>query len=319
VIPGKKYTPEDLLDIGKRRWWLIVVPFLVVSIGTAIYARLTPNLYRSETVILVVPQQIPESYVRATVTSRIEDRLQSIEQQILSRTFLERIILDFDLYAFARKTTVMENVVETMRRQHISIETVKGDAFRVSYVSGDPETAKKVTERLAQLFIEENRRGREILANGTNQFLESQLEDARQRLAEHEKKVEDYRRQYAGQLPTQVESNLQVIQNTQLQVQALVESIDRDRDRRMVLERSIADATAPDARAEAVIVPPPVATAEASIGDQVASARHALQALLARLTPEHPDASCGIWRHSCRRRSCRPRAPRLPRQRPFFT
>jgi uncharacterized protein involved in exopolysaccharide biosynthesis len=135
VIPGKKYTPEDVLDIGKRRWWLIVVPFLVVSIGTAVYARLTPNLYRSETVILVVPQQIPESYVRATVTSRIEDRLQSIEQQILSRTFLERIILDFDLYAFARKTTVMENVVETMRRQDISIETVKGDAFRVSYVS----------------------------------------------------------------------------------------------------------------------------------------------------------------------------------------
>src|SRR4029077_21078538 len=141
--------PEDLLDISKRRWWLIVLPFLVVSIGTATYARLLPNLYRSETVILVVPQQIPESYVRATFTTRIEDRLQSIQQQILSRTFLERIILDFDLYAKARKTTVMENVVETMRRQDISIETVKGDAFRLSYVSGDPETARKVTERLA--------------------------------------------------------------------------------------------------------------------------------------------------------------------------
>ena len=188
MIPGKKYTPEDLLDIAKRRWWLIVLPFLVVSIGTAIYARLLPNLYRSETVILVVPQQIPESYVRATFTTRIEDRLQSIQQQILSRTFLERIILDFDLYARARKTTVMENVVETMRRRDISIETVKGDAFRVAYVSGDPQIAMKVTERLAALFIEENRHDREVLANGTNQFLESQLEDARRRLAEHEKR-----------------------------------------------------------------------------------------------------------------------------------
>jgi polysaccharide chain length determinant protein (PEP-CTERM system associated) len=261
-----------------------------VSIGTAVYARLLPNLYRSETVILVVPQQIPESYVRATFTTRIEDRLQSIQQQILSRTFLERIILDFDLYARARKTTVMENVVETMRRQDISIETVKGDAFRLSYVSGDPETARKVTERLAVLFIEENRRDREILATGTNQFLESQLEDARRRLEEHEKKVENYRRQYSGQLPTQVESNLQVIQNTQLQVQALVESIDRDRDRRVVLERSIADATAPDAKAEVTtLVPAAATTADSPIGDQVESARRALQALQARLKPEHPD------------------------------
>src|SRR4029077_279561 len=152
--------PEDLLDISKRRWWLIVLPFLVVSIGTATYARLTPNLYRSETVILVVPQQVPESYVRATVTSRIEDRLQSIGQQILSRTFLERIIVDFDLYPKARKTTVMENIVDDMRRKDISIEPIKGDAFKVSYVSGNPHIAMKVTERLASLFIEENRRDR---------------------------------------------------------------------------------------------------------------------------------------------------------------
>ena len=237
-----------------------------------------PNLYRSETVILVVPQRIPESYVRATVTSRIEDRLQSIGQQILSRTFLERIILDFDLYADARRKVVMENIVETMRRRDIAIETVKGDAFKVSYVSGDPQVAMKVTERLAALFIEENRRDREILADGTNQFLESQLEDARRRLAEHEKKVEDYRRQYAGELPSQVESNRQVIQNTQLQVQALVESMDRDRDRRIVLERSIADTMA-DAKSDTPMPIAPTATgAEPSADAELDAARRALQA-----------------------------------------
>jgi polysaccharide chain length determinant protein (PEP-CTERM system associated) len=293
VIPGKKYTPEDLLDIAKRRKWLIAVPFLVVSIVTAVFARLTPNLYRSETVILVVPQQISENYVHSTVTNNIESRLQSIGQQILSRTFLERIILDFDLYPKARKTVVMENIVEDMRKRDISIEPIKGDAFRVSYVSGDPQIAKNVTERLASLFIEENRRDREVLANGTSQFLETQLADARRRLAEHEKKVEDYRRRYSGELPTQVESNLQVIQNTQLQVQALVDSIDRDRDRLMILERSIADATAaaaesksegPSARAAGATPGEPL-----SVADQLEAARRALQALEQRLTPEHPD------------------------------
>lgn len=290
MIPGKTYTPEDLLDIGKRRWWLIVLPFVLVTAGTAINSRLTPNLYRSETVILVVPQRIPESYVRSTVTSRIEDRLQSIGQQILSRTFLERIVLDFNLYPEVRHSAPMENIVEDMRRRDISIEPIKGDAFKVSYVSGNPEIAMKVTDRLASLFITENRRDREVLADGTNQFLESQLEDARRRLAEHEKKVEEYRRRYSGQLPTQVESNLQVIQNTQLQVQALVESTDRDRDRRIVLERSIADAAAADPKADGLIAATPATTnAPMTPADQLEAARHALETLQARLTPQHPD------------------------------
>ena len=169
MLPGKTYAPEDFVAIAMRRKWAIILPFVIIAIGTVVVAHYLPNRYRSETVILVVPQQISESYVRAalTTTSRIEDRLQAIAQQILSRTFLERIIVDFDLYPQARKTAVMENIVENMRRKDISIEPIKGDAFKVSYISGDPQIAMKVTERLAALFIEENRRDREILADGT--------------------------------------------------------------------------------------------------------------------------------------------------------
>jgi len=165
---------------------------------------------------------------------------------------------------------------------------VKGDAFKVTYVSGDPKAAMEVTNRLASLFIEENRRDREVLADGTNQFLESQLEDARRRLAEHEKKVQEYRQQYSGELPTQVQSNLQVIQNTQLQVQAIVESIDRDRDRRIVLERSIADAIAADERSAGAGTSPVEAQASPE-EEELETARRTLRELQGRLTSEHPD------------------------------
>src|ERR671919_408944 len=101
MLPGKKYTPEDVLVILRRRVWWLLVPFAVVGAGAAIYARLLPDVYRSETVILVVPQRVPESYVRSTVTTRIEDRLQTIRQQILSRVRLEQIIRDFNLYSEA--------------------------------------------------------------------------------------------------------------------------------------------------------------------------------------------------------------------------
>src|SRR5262245_5846381 len=104
MLPGKAYKPEDILLILRRRTWFLLVPFAIVSAATAVYSRALPDIFRSDTLILVVPQRVPETYVRSTVTTRIEDRLQSITQQILSRTRLERVIQDFDLYVEQRRT-----------------------------------------------------------------------------------------------------------------------------------------------------------------------------------------------------------------------
>ena len=294
MIPGKKYAPEDLALIAWRRKWWAVLPALLIAGVAYVWVRELPNQYRSDTLILVVPQRVPESYVKSTVTTRIEDRLQSITQQILSRTRLERIIQDFNLYPEARKTAIMEDVVERMRGS-IYVQVVKGDAFRVSFTSDEARTAMRVTERLASLFIEENLRDREVLAEGTNQFLEAQLEDARRRLIETERKVEEYKRHYDGELPDQKEANMQGLHNLEMQLQSLTESVNRDRDRHLALERQIADLETPaDPSA-----PTPVATAQpvgadgllanATPAQQLAAAQENLRGMQTRLTPQHPD------------------------------
>ena len=71
MLPNQQYTPDDILRIAKRRIWLVLLPFIATTIGVAAFTRTLPNKYRSETVILVVPQRVPEDYVRSTVTSRI--------------------------------------------------------------------------------------------------------------------------------------------------------------------------------------------------------------------------------------------------------
>jgi uncharacterized protein involved in exopolysaccharide biosynthesis len=113
----------------------------------------------------------------------------------------------------------MEDIVNDMRAD-IDVKMIKGDAFYVRYVSNDARTAMKVTERLASLFVEDNLRDREVLTEGTNQFLESQLDDARRRLLEHEKKLEEYRKKYAGELPSQMQPNMNASQAAQNQMQA---------------------------------------------------------------------------------------------------
>jgi polysaccharide chain length determinant protein (PEP-CTERM system associated) len=291
VLPGKRYTPDEILYILKRWRWLVLTPWVVIAIGTAGVARMLPDRYRSESVIQVVPPRVPDGYVRTATTTRLDARLPVITQQILSRTRLERIIQDFGLYPKERANQLMEDIVAAMRTD-INVQIVKGDAFQVSYLSGDAKTAMKVTERLASLFVEENLRDREGLAEGANQFLESQLDEARRRLVDHEKKLEEYRRRYNGELPSQTQSNLQVISNTQGQLQAMSESINRDRDRRLMLERMLADAdidTAAVAVARPVTPAAPEPPAPPTAVAQLEAAKTQLHAMELRLKPEHPD------------------------------
>jgi uncharacterized protein involved in exopolysaccharide biosynthesis len=180
MLPGKTYTPDDIRTILWRGRWWILLPFAAGLAFAPVIASYVPELYRSETVLMVIPQRIPDSYVRSTVTASVEDRLIAISDQILSRTRLERIITEFDLYPEERRVSPMEDVVETMRGRDIELRPPgREQSFRVSFTSTDPTTAQKVAARLASMFIDENLREREKLAENTSVFLESQLEDAK--------------------------------------------------------------------------------------------------------------------------------------------
>lgn len=290
MLPGKKYAPEDILRIAWRRKWLIVLPFAAVSIATALVASLLPDRYRSDTLILVVPQRVPESYVKSTVTTNIEDRLSSISQQILSRTRLEQIIREFNLYQRERRYGLMEDIVDQMRKD-IDVQVVKGDAFRVSFISPDPRTAMKVADRLASAFIDESLTDRTVLAESTTSFLETQLEDARRNLEDHEKKLAAYKMQHAGELPNDRDSNMQAINNLQMQVQAVIESTNRDKERRYQVEKTIADLSSVQSTTPNVTISgdDPTSVAGGSVAAQLEAARAQLRILEMRYKPDHPD------------------------------
>lgn len=289
MIPGKQYSLDTLFEVAKRRRWLIILPMVVVGVIGALVVAYLPNVYRSETLILVVPQRVPESYVRSTVTARIEDRLQAISQQILSRTRLEQIITDFNLYQKERADKqLMEDIVETMRTRDIDINVIKGDAFRVSYQASDPRLAMRVTERLGSLFIDESLRDREVLAEGTSQFLATQLDESRRQLVQVENKLQEYQRINNGELPAQMEANLQGQHNAEMALQTLGESLNRDREKRLLLERQITDIVeAPvEAKVDDKDKVPDMAT---TLESEYRTAQNALLALELKLKPEHPD------------------------------
>lgn len=280
-------TADEIFRTIVRHRWVILVPFAIGIALVPLLARLAPERYRSETLIMVVPQRVPDDYVKPTITESVEERLPAITDQILSRSRLERIIQEMDLYREERSREVMEDVVAQMRLDvQTGVVGREGDSFRVSYVSNDAETARRVTERLASLYIEQNLTDRNNQAESTSQFLATQLEQAKQRLVEQEKKLEQYQRQHSGQLPTQMQANLQAIQSSTTQLQAVRDNINRAQERRLLIERQIADTQA--------VPPAPVGASgeqatQLTTAQQLELARARLAAYLQRYTPNHPE------------------------------
>ena len=298
MLPGKTYTPDDYLRMAWRRRWFIAIPIVVIASATAVVSMFLPNRYRASTSILIVPQRVPENFVQPTVTADLGERLNVISQQILSRTRLERIVQEFNLYERERRRLLMEDVIEGMRRD-ISINIARARSrrdevnnFSVSFEANEARTAMRVTERLASLFVQENLEDRELLADQTDQFLKGQLEESRRRLLDQERKLQEFRTHNNGRLPDQVQSNLQLLQGAQLRLQTLTENNNRDRDRLSVLEKMLAEMPA-TSTASAVQPAQRRAGSEqiqtATAAQQLDAARSELRALQLRLKPDHPD------------------------------
>ena len=298
MLPGKKYALADYAAIGKRYWWIVACTSAIGLFVGLIVASTLEDSYQSEMLVQIVPQRVPDSFVQSTVTARTEDRMSSLEAQVKSRNQLERLIREFNLYSDDLARLPMEDVVNKMRSA-IAIELVRpqrhlpADAFYVRFTYGEPGVAAKVTSSIGNLFIAQNARERGELANAANQFLETELREAEARLERQEQTVERFRQANAGRLPTQADYNMQVIQTTQTQLQALVESTARDRDRRMLLERlhtdALAEPVAVTPAAAAAAAPGEAGTAAMPAGQQLQLARSQLTQMERRLTDEHPD------------------------------
>jgi len=237
----KSFNIHDYTEIFLRRIWYIVIPFIVIMAAAALYAFSLPKMYRATTLVLVTPQKVPESFVRPTVTSRIEDRLQSIRQEIMSRTRLEQVISEFKLYTEQAKPLSLEENIEHMRKNILVEIKGKEGYFTISYIGKDPKTVTMVTNKLASLFIEENLKLREQQAQGTSDFLSLELNATRAKLEEQERTVTLFKKQYMAELPEQRDANLKILEQLQLQSLKISDNVKAAQDRKLIIQKQLSD------------------------------------------------------------------------------
>jgi polysaccharide chain length determinant protein (PEP-CTERM system associated) len=222
---------------------------LAIVIGLLLVWKL-PRSYQSSTTVAVSSARVAPNVVGASESDK-SDRLRASSQQLLSRAVLERVIREERL----DRNGAMDGAVSSLRHNigvsesnsitpgstsQLSAEQ-KADlnSYQLTYTDGTPERAQRVLNRVAQAFVEENSKSREVRAQDTSQFVTAQLQASEQRLNALEARLRDAKEAYMGRLPEQTNANLQMVSALQRQLESAATATRGEQDRLTMIERQI--------------------------------------------------------------------------------
>ena len=287
---------QDIKGILRRQKTLFLVTFLAIFFLSVIVAFVLPPVYRSQSTILIEEQQIPQEFAQTTITSYVEERLQVITQQIMSRPRLLKIINQFNLYPDMRDRFTTEEIVQKLR-DAISFEMINTEvmdrrtgrpttatiAFTLAYEGENPSTVQKVANRLASLYLEANLKTREQRASNITTFLEQELKNLKTQIDEKESKISQFKQIHGQELPEYRTINMQALSRLNQQIDQAAMQIRSQQERKIYLEGQLAN------------VDPlmPVVTEEGKTmmnpRERLKYLRLQLISLQAQLSDKHPD------------------------------
>ncbi len=293
---GRTKTLSDYLVLLRRRRSLILGVGAALLAASAALAFLLPAVYRSTATILIEEQEIPPDLVRSAIATYADQRIETIKQQVLSRSTLWRIVEQYELYKSLRKRSPTEEVltrftkdiqIEVMNVKVIDKRTQNPTqatiAFTLAYDGESPALAQKVANELTSLFLNENLKTRERHAQETTTFLKRESENLARHILELEQKISAVKQRAGGALPELVQLNMQLMN------QAERELMDADRDIRSLRERKTF------LEGELATLKPHTPIISAS-GERLLDSAERLKALRAQLAsvsgyllPDHPD------------------------------
>ncbi|MDY6903926.1 MAG: hypothetical protein SWH61_04495 [Thermodesulfobacteriota bacterium] len=277
------------INLFIRRYRLIAIClFLAVSVAYPYYLKM-PNLYQSSASIIFQEQNINPSRMSPDEEMRIEEMVNTVTQQVLSRKNLEQIINRFDLYPSMRQNVPIENVMKRMRESDVSVNVARrrGNVFSVSYQGKDPQTVKKVTDTLAVKFIEENMRMREERAKERATYIREELQMSKEKLRKKEAQMRDYKQQYYNEMPDQRADNMQRLNSMQERLQEIQANIHNLEQTRLLVSEQISlrRAQLSDLSSSPVTDDEP----GSNLLQELAEARAEREALMAKYTEVHPS------------------------------
>lgn len=288
---------RDYLEIFWRRKYWILIPAVILMAVTAIVTYSLPATYKSEGLILIESQEIPQDLIRTTVTSYADQRIEVIKQRLMTTTRVMQIVNKYNLYSEERQKTPTTGPIVALFRENVAVNIVQANvtdpvsgrakrasiAFKVSFLDKSPQIAQQVANELVTEFLNENVRTRTDRAEDTTAFLKLEGDRMQKEVQQTEREIAEFRDQYSDSLPDLLQYNLSMVQNTQQEIAAAENQI-------MVLSDQITTMSMQLSMIPQHSTPGTVAGPQAS-PEQVAleRLRAELRSMQSRYSENHPD------------------------------
>lgn len=286
----REFTPSDYLAMLRRHWVLILILALVgPGIGYGV-SRYLPSRYKSSTLILVEQPSVPVEFVKPVDTTDVNERLASMQQQILSRTRLEPIIRQYGLFQSDASSMSMDDLVARLQKAIEVTPVLPMEATHAANLPGffvnvtlpDPRLAQEVCTSITSMFIEENLKSRQSRSEETTQFLEQQLQDSKKNLDEQDSKLAAFQSRYMGSLPDEANTNINLLNNLTSQLDASTEAISRAQQEKSLNQSMLSQQVAAWQATKTGQNPD-------TVQQQLTALESQLTSLQARYTDDYPD------------------------------
>ena len=291
MIPNRELTVAEISRVLRRYWWIPALMTVLMGFAGYVATLVLTKKYTSSTLVLVEQPTVPTEFVKPVVTDDLNHRLASMQEQILSRSRLQPIIEQYNLYPSLRSTTHMEDLVEKLRKA-VSVQLIQPmqgsdnkqpPGFHVSVTFDNPALAQQICAQITSMFMEQNVKRREQQAADTTEFLSQQLVEAKAKLDEQDKKLADFKSRNLGVLPEQEQTNLSILAGMNTQLESITQALGRAQQDKAFNQTMLSQQEATWKAQQGGLQNPD------SLEQQMAMLQDQLTALLAKYTPEHPD------------------------------
>ena len=248
------FTPQDYLNILKRRKKAILLPFFSILVIALVTAWLLPAVFKSSATVMIEQREIPAEYVMSSQTTYAEQRMQNIKQRTLTSRQLQQLIRQFGLYGEEREQMTTDEILMRMREE-ISLEPVHVEvadkrsgrtatatiAFTLSYEGKNPRKIQQVTDQIVTLFLKEDLKERTDQASSTHDFLRREKEKIRLELASTEEILAEFKKQNANALPEMFQFNMQTLNTVERNREMAKEELKNLKEKKEELEEQLAN------------------------------------------------------------------------------
>ncbi len=297
-IEFRQRSPSEYLKIIRRRKWLIILPIIAVTTAVSWVVYRLPDVYESVTLVVVKPSTLPNTVVPTVTEDSLTRQLTSIAQVVTSRSSLEPLVTQYDLYKPERlRGEPMESIIDMMRKDiKVEVNTSRNDitnGFNITYHGRDPKITQAVTAELASKYINEQTKNTVNSTNSAKQFIDQQVRQTKDELDAVDKQRLDFMQKNVGNLPTEATSLIGQLTGLREQQKALIAEVGRLQDRSSSLSTQLTlikkqSQQSIDDYAENT-TDPKTTLAWAELVKRKADLQSELQRMLTELKPKHPD------------------------------